>query len=247
MLLKNKTAVVTGCNRGIGKKIVEVFSNNGANVYACVRKIEKDFSSFIKDLSSKTNNKIIPVEIDFEDIDKTQEASKFILEKNDGIDILINNAGIIDSSIFQMTKLENIKKIFDINFFSQMVFTQNIMKPMVKNKNGSIVYISSTSAIDGNIGRSSYSSSKAAIIAQAKTLSREVGKMNIRVNVIAPGLVNTDMMSQNTPENIKTDVISRTSLTRIGETKDIANVALFLSSDLSSYLTGQTIRVDGGM
>ena len=160
---------------------------------------------------------------------------------------MINNAGIIDSAIFQMTKLENLKKIFEINFFSQMVFTQNIMKPMVKNKNGSIVYISSTSAIDGNIGRSSYSSSKAAIIAQAKTLSREVGKMNIRVNVIAPGLTNTDMMSQNTPENIKTDVISRTSLTRIGETKDIANVALFLSSDLSSYLTGQTIRVDGGM
>ena len=128
-----------------------------------------------------------------------------------------------------------------------MFFTKNIMKSMVKNKNGSIVYISSTSAIDGNIGRSSYSSSKAAIIAQAKTLSREVGKMNIRVNVIAPGLTNTDMMSQNTPENIKTDVISRTSLMRIGETKDIANVALFLSSDLSSYLTGQTIRVDGGM
>ena len=247
MLLKGKTAVVTGCNRGIGKKILEIFSENKATVFACVRNVDEEFKSYLDELTKKFNNQIIPIQFDLIDENKIKVAANDILASNKPIDILVNNAATIHTALFQMTSIKKLKNIFEINFFSQMVFTQNIMKSMVKNKNGSIVYISSTSAIDGNIGRSSYSSSKAAIIAQAKTLSREVGKMNIRVNVIAPGLTNTDMMSQNTPENIKTDVISRTSLMRIGETKDIANVALFLSSDLSSYLTGQTIRVDGGM
>ena len=118
---------------------------------------------------------------------------------------------------------------------------------MTKQKNGSIIYISSSSAIDGNIGRNAYSSSKAAIISQAKTLAREIGKMKIRVNVIAPGLTETDMMKNNTPKKIQDEVINQTSLNRIGTPEDIANVALFFASDLSKYVTGQTLRVDGGI
>jgi 3-oxoacyl-[acyl-carrier protein] reductase len=109
------------------------------------------------------------------------------------------------------------------------------------------LYISSSSALDGNEGRSAYSSAKAAIIAQAKVLSREVGMYNIRVNVIAPGLTDTDMMRQSTPKEIVNDVISRTSLKRMANPEEIANIALLLSSDLSNYITGQVIRVDGGM
>ena len=146
-----------------------------------------------------------------------------------------------------MTKLESIKKIFDVNFFSHMVFTQLILKSLIKNRKGSIIYISSTSALDGNIGRNAYSSSKAAIISQAKTLSRELGKLQIRVNVIAPGLTKTDMAEKNSPDSVFKEVISNSSLKRVGETEDVANTALFLASDLSSYITGQTIRVDGGM
>jgi 3-oxoacyl-[acyl-carrier protein] reductase len=118
---------------------------------------------------------------------------------------------------------------------------------MIKKKSGSILYISSSSALDGNEGRSAYSSAKAAIIAQAKALSREVGMYNIRVNAIAPGLTDTDMMKENTPKEIVKEVASRTSLRRIANPQEIANAALFLSSDLSSYITGQVIRVDGGM
>ena len=118
---------------------------------------------------------------------------------------------------------------------------------MIKKKTGSILYISSSSALDGNEGRSAYSSAKAAMITQAKVLSREVGMYNIRVNAIAPGLTNTDMMKKNTPEEILSEVKSRISLKRIADPEEIANVALLLSSELSSYITGQVIRVDGGM
>ena len=131
--------------------------------------------------------------------------------------------------------------------FSLTKFTQYILKSITKTKNGSIIYISSTSALDNNIGRNAYSSTKSAIISQAHTLSRELGRYNIRVNTIAPGLTDTDMMRKNTPENILKDVVSKLSLKRVANTEEIANVALFLSSDLSSYVTGQTLRVDGGM
>ena len=118
---------------------------------------------------------------------------------------------------------------------------------MTKKKFGSIIFISSTASIDGNVGRSAYASSKASINSYAKVLSKELGTFNVRVNVIAPGLTETDMMSENTPKNIIEETISVTSLKRIATPKEIANVALFLSSDLSNHITGQIIRVDGGM
>ena len=247
MLLKNKVAVVTGCNRGIGKKIIEVFSSNGANIFACVRKIDDNFQDYIARLSEKNQNIITPIEIDFEFSESVKLGAKTILEKKIPIDILINNAGIIDNSLFQMTSSNSLKKIFDINYFSLTEFTQIILKGIIKNKKGSIVYVSSTSGIDNNIGRNAYSSTKAAIISQAHTLSRELGRLNIRVNSIAPGLTDTDMMRKNTPENILKEVVSNLSLKRKGTTLEIANTALFLASDLSSYITGQVIRVDGGM
>ena len=118
---------------------------------------------------------------------------------------------------------------------------------MIKKKSGSIIYVSSSASLDGNEGRSSYASSKAALNAQAKVLSKELGGVNIRVNIIAPGLTNTEMMSKNTPKNIIEETISKVSLKRVGEPEETAKTALFLASDLSSYITGQIIRVDGGM
>jgi len=247
MLLKNKTAVVTGCNRGIGKKILEVFSANGATVFACVRNIDEEFKSFLNELKKKFNNQIIPIQFDLNDEKKIKEAANSILASNKSIDILVNNAATIHTSIFQMTSVKKLKELFEVNFFSQTIFTQYILKSMIKNKRGSIVYISSSSALDGNEGRSAYSSAKAAIIAQAKVLSRELGVHNIRVNSIAPGLTNTDMMKKNHQEKIINEMISRISLRRIANPEEIANVVLLLSSDLTSYITGQVIRVDGGM
>ena len=247
MLLKSKTAVVTGCNKGIGKKILEVFSANGATVFACVRNIDEEFKSFLNELKQKFNNQIIPIQFDLNDEKKIKEAANSILTSNKSIDILVNNAATIHTSIFQMTSVKKLKELFEVNFFSQTIFTQYILKSMIKNKRGSIVYISSSSALDGNEGRSAYSSAKAAIIAQAKVLSRELGVHNIRVNSIAPGLTNTDMMKENHREEIVSEMVSRISLRRIANPEEIANVVLLLSSDLTSYITGQVIRVDGGM
>ena len=247
MLIQNKTAVITGCNRGIGKKILEVFSANGATIFACVRNVSEEFKTFTNEMEKKFNNKIIPIQFDLNDEDQVKKAASNILSSNSPIDILVNNAATIYTALFQMTSIKKLKETFETDFFSQTLFTQYILKSMIKKKSGSILYISSSSALDGNEGRSAYSSAKAATIAQAKALSREVGMYNIRVNAIAPGLTDTDMMKENTPKEIVNEVASKTSLRRIANPQEIANAALFLSSDLSSYITGQVIRVDGGM
>jgi len=247
MLLQNKTAVVTGCNRGIGKKILEVFSSNGATIFACVRDVDDKFKLYIDDLKKKFNNKIIPIQFDLNNESQIKEAANTILSSKKSIDILINNAATIYTAMFQMTSVKKLREIFETNFFAQTIFTQYILKSMIKKKNGSILYISSSSALDGNEGRSAYSSTKSSIIAQAKVLSREMGIHNIRVNTLAPGLTNTDMMTKNTSKEIINNIASNISLKRIANPKEIANVALLISSDLSSYITGQVIRVDGGM
>lgn len=247
MLLKKKTAVITGCNRGIGKKILELFSENGATIFACVRKNDDNFQKLVYELKTKNNTNIFPVELDLNSDESVEKSAQMILKSDQTIDILINNAGIIHDSLFQMTTIEDLKKIFQINYFSLTKFTQYILKSIIKKKGGSIVYIASTSALDNTIGRNAYSSTKAAIISQAHTLSREVGKFNIRVNSVSPGLTDTEMMSKNTPEKILKDIVSNLSLKRVANPEEIAKVVLFLSSDLSSYVTGQNIRVDGGM
>ena len=247
MLLDNKTVVLTGSNRGIGKKILEVFSMNGAKVFACVRENNDSFKSYVDQLEKKTKNQIIIIKLDLSNEEEIKNAANEIILSKVPIDILINNAGIIHNSIFQMTSIKKFKEIFDINFFSQVLFTQYILKSMVKNKKGSIVNISSTSGIDSNAGRSAYSASKAALISQSKALSRELGIHNIRVNTIAPGLTDTDMMKNNTAKNVIENVLENVSLKRLADPEEIANAVLLLSSDLSSYITGQTIRVDGGM
>ena len=247
MLLKNKTAVVTGSNRGIGKEILKLFSENGADIFACSRNLTDEFDNLINQIQKEFNNKIIPIEMNLEDENSVKEASKKILSENKDIDILINNAASIQTSLFQMTSIKKMKELFEINFFSQTIFTQFMIKSMIKNKRGNIVNISSNSAIDGNEGRSSYVSTKAALISQSRVLSRELGPNNIRVNTIAPGLTNTDMMSKNTTKEVIDEIVSRTPLGKIAEPKNIANVALFLSSALSDHITGQVIRVDGGI
>jgi 3-oxoacyl-[acyl-carrier protein] reductase len=247
MLLKNQYVVITGCNKGIGKETLKVFSEAGINIFACVRKIDSTITKYTKNLEKKNKNKIILIELDFSKKDIVKSAANKILRYEKVIYSLINNAGAIETSLFQMSSISNLYNLFDINFFNQTLFTQYILKSIIKSKNGSIVYVSSTSALDGNAGRNIYSSSKAAMNAQAKVLSRELGRLNIRVNVVAPGLVDTQMMRKNTPKNIMEKVILDSSLKRVGNPSEIANTILFLSSEKSSFITGQIIRVDGGM
>jgi len=247
MLLKNKTAIITGSNRGIGLQILKSFHKNGASVFACSRTMDKDFLNHVENFNKNNENKIIPISLNLQDEKSIKDASEKILSSGKSLDIMVNNAGDIHTGLFQMTKISRMKEIFDINFFSQALFTQNILKSMVKKKSGSIIFISSTSGLDSNYGRSAYSASKNSIISLCKTLSKEVGNFNIRVNNIAPGLTETDMMRKNTPENFIEETLKNTNLKKIGKTEDVANAALFFASDLSSHITGQTLRVDGGM
>ena len=246
MLLKHKTSIITGCNRGIGLHILETFVQNGANVFACYRKKSDQIIDNCKNLSNKFGVKVYPIFFDLKNNDELKSAFQEISDNQENIDILVNNAGIIHTSLFQMTKIENFKEIFDVNFFSYIDFTQRISKLMTK-KSGSIINISSSAAHEANIGRSAYASSKSSIEVLSKVISRELGRFNVRVNSIAPGLTETDMMKRSTPDQFLKDTLKRISLNRVANPNEIANVALFLASDLSSYITGQTIRVDGGM
>ena len=146
-----------------------------------------------------------------------------------------------------MTSVAKMKEVFEINYFSQILLTQSITKIMVRQKAGSIINISSSAAIEGNEGRMAYASSKAAIIASTKVMAKELAMYNIRVNAIAPGLTETDMMQDSTSKEALEYTLQRICMRRIGKPEEIANVALFLSSELSTYMTGQVLRVDGGM
>ncbi len=246
-MFKNKNVIITGSNRGIGYSILELFAKNKANIWACSRTKNHNFLDQIKKLADENEINIKNINFDLRDVDQVKESAKQILNDVKNIDVLINNAGIIDTSLFQMTKIEKIKQIFDINFFSQLEFTQIIIKKMLKNKGSSIINISSTAALDPVQGRIAYSASKSALISFSQILSKELSKFNIRVNVIAPGLVDTDLMYESHSEEIINTVLRNTSVNRLGQASEIANLALFLSSNLSSYINGQVIRIDGGM
>ena len=226
---------------------MDVFANNGANIWACIRRPNDRFKEYVLALSKKTGVLIKPVCFDFSEIDQIKTGVKTILSEKGTIDILINNAGVIFTSLFQMTSIDKMKEIFNTNYFSQMLFTQLLVRSMVRQGSGSIVNISSSAAIEGNEGRTAYAASKAAIIASTKVMAKELASNNIRVNAVAPGLTETDMMIESTPEDALETTLRRTCMKRVGRPEEIANVVLFLSSDLSSYMTGQVLRVDGGM
>lgn len=246
MILKNKLALITGSNRGIGFSVLKKFSENGANIIACSRTRSQKFEEDISDLSKKYNNKITPIYFDFLNKEKMEEGIKKIFEISNDIDILINNAGINHVALFQMTPLQKVKEIFEINFFSQLHLTQRIMKKMIINKKGSIINIASNAAIECDIGRSGYASSKASLIAFTKVLSKELGSFNIRVNAVAPGTTKTDMMEKDVSKKIMDEAIKRVPLKRAANPEEISNVILFLASDMSSYVNGETIFVTGG-
>ena len=246
MILKNKLALITGSNRGIGLAILKKFSDNGADIIACARSKDANFEKVISDISQKCKNKITPVYFDLTKEEEIKTGVEKINAMSNKIEIIVNNAGVNQVSLFQMTTIKKIKEIFDINFFSHLSLTQKLMKTMIKNKKGSIINISSNAADQCDAGRSAYASSKAALIAFTKVLSKELGNFNIRVNSIAPGLTKTNMMSEGISKKIIDEAIQRVALKRAAEPEEIANVATFLASDLSSYISGELIYVTGG-
>ena len=246
-LLDKKYIIVTGSAKGIGKKMVEVFAENGANVFALARSINEDHDKYCQELSNKYNVLVKPYYVDLTEFNLVKEiVSSIKKDAVTGIDGLVNNAGITFNSLFQMTGIDDLRKQFESNFFAPFIFTQYISKLMVRNKKGSIVSISSSAALDCNSGKSAYGSSKAALLCMTKCISQELGEYGIRANVICPGVTETDMLGT-MPEYIMDIQMKASSLKEVGKPLDIANTAMFLLSDNSSYITGQVFKVDGGV
>ncbi len=246
-MLKNHTAMITGSSGGIGSKTIEIFSKNNANIIACSRKLDKNFDIFCRDLEKKYQNKIFNYYFDVLNEKEFKASLEKINLNHQNIDILVNAAGEVSNDLFQMTTNDKFKQIFEVNYFSQIKIIQSVLKKMIKNKRGSIINISSSSAFEFNIGRSAYSSAKSAIIALSNVLSREVGRFNIRVNTISPGLTNTKMLNNSSTKEVINQKIKEISLKRIAEPEEIAKTILFLASDQSSYITGEVIKIDGGL
>lgn len=245
--LEGKTAMITGCNRGIGLAILKRFAEEGSNIIACTRNQKEEFSSICRLLESKYNISITNYFLDLSDEDNLKTGLKEICKNHKAIDILVNNAGIAAGGLMIMTGQKKLKEVFQINYFAQVQITQAVLKNMMKNKEGgSIIFMSSVLGLDAKAGGSAYGASKAAVAFLTGSLAKEVGPFGIRINAIAPNLIATDMAAQ-MEEGAKNDLTQNSALKRIGEVREVANTALFLASDESSYITGQVIRVDGGL
>lgn len=245
-MLDGKSVIVTGTAKGMGKKMVEVFARNGANVLAHARTETDGHKQFCFDISQKNGTQVIPLYFDLRNSDAVKDAVKEIRRKKLLIDGLVNNAGVTYNALFQMTNMDELRNQFEVNFFAPFLFTQYIVKLMVRNKKGSIVNISSSAAQDGNSGKSAYGASKAALLTMTLCIAEELGISGIRANVICPGVTQTDMVAT-MPEYITEIQTEASFLKKIGTTEDIANTAMYLLSDYSSYVTGQIFRVDGGV
>lgn len=244
--LTGKTALITGCNRGIGKAIVGKFAAEGADLICAIRKDNPEFNAFMKELNARHGIQSRTVFFDLSDEESIKATFSSLHRERIPVDILVNNAGIPAGGLLLMTPLQKVKEVMQVNFFSQILVTQLVAKIMMKRKSGSIVNLSSVTALDNQAGWTSYGSSKAAIASFTRTSARELAPFGIRVNAVAPGLIDTQM-GDAMDEKYQTEILSRSDLARKGTPEEVANLIAFLASDEASYITGQIIRIDGGM
>ena len=239
--LKNKNIIVTGASGGIGNAIVEKLYENDANVLATGTRIEK-----LEELKKKFDN----IKISKFDISQHDKIEEFINNSTDelggSLDGIINNAGITKDNLTIRMSMEEWTKVININLTSTFLMSKYSIKKMLKNKSGKIVNITSVVGHTGNLGQANYTASKAGIVAMSKSLAIEYAKKNININCISPGFIKT-AMTDKIDEKFKDIIISKIPSARLGDPDDIANAVLFLSSDKSSYINGETLHVNGGM
>ena len=244
-LLENKVALITGGSRGIGKSIVEKFVSNGCNVAFTYNKSEADAKLIESNLSEK-DIKIKGYKCDVAKFKNAEILANSVINDFGKIDILVNNAGITKDNLLLRMSEDDFNQVLNVNLNSVFNMTKVFQREFLKNRNGSIINISSIVGIKGNAGQSNYSASKAGIIGFTKSIALELGSRNIRSNVVAPGFIETEMTENLSDDTLKSWYNS-ISLKRGGKPSDIGNVCVFLASDMSSYITGQVLVVDGGM
>lgn len=244
-MLKGKTAIITGANRGIGFATVEVFAEQEADIWACARTQSDEFEYKINEIAKSHSVTITPIYFDVTDEAAVKDAIKTIGKNSKSVDILVNNAGVSVEKLFSMTSFEVMQKTMEVNFLSQVCLAQLVSRYMMKAKKGSIVNIASVAGIESEQGGIAYGSSKAAIIFSTKTMALELGSYGIRANSVSPGFIATDMWNGRN-DKVRDKILSETPLGRQGMPREVANTILFLASDMSSYITGQNIVIDGG-
>jgi len=244
-LLEGKTALITGASRGIGKAIALKFAGEGADIAVTNIFDDDEFKTTIKEIEAlgvKAKGYVFNV-ASFND---SQRIINEILTDFTKIDILVNNAGITKDTLLMRMTEEQWDAVIAVNLKSIFNLTKAVIQPMLKQKGGSIINMSSVVGVSGNAGQSNYSASKAGILGFTKSIAKEVGSRGIRVNAIAPGFILTEMTDK-LPDDVKNEWINKIPLKRGGTPNDVANTALYLASDLSSYVTGQTINICGGL
>ena len=244
-LLEGKTAIVTGASRGIGKGIATVFAQQGANVAFTYSSSSEAAEALEKELSG-LGVKVKAYKSNAADFEAAQQLATDVLNDFGQIDILVNNAGITKDNLLMRMGEEDFDKVIEVNLKSVFNMTKAVQRTMLKQRKGSIINMSSVVGVKGNAGQTNYAASKAGIIGFSKSVALELGSRNIRSNVIAPGFIETEMTAK-LDEAIVEQWRAGIPLKRGGSPDDIANACVFLASDLSAYITGQTLNVDGGM
>lgn len=246
-MLNEKNIVITGANRGIGKAVAEACVRNGANVWACMRTVDPAMQTWAAALQAMCNVSVKLVQLDVLNEESIRTAASTILSEKCPISGIVNNAGVTGPiKSFSMTSMQEIRETFEVNFFGPVFFTQRLLKNLMRNRAGSIVNIASVAALTGEPAQLPYASSKAAIIGATKELAGELAPFGIRVNAVAPGIIDTDMggkVSTDLAENI----LAMSALKRKGTASEVADMVVYLLCDKSSYVTGQVLRIDGGM
>lgn len=241
-----KNVIVTGANRGIGLSIVEAFAKEECDtIWACARKKDSNFEKTLKNLASKTGVSIRPVYFDLSCEEEVKAGIKSIISEKKNIDVLVNNAGIPYGAPFNMTSTDKLREVYQINVISQVLIMQLVSRAMIKQKSGCIVNMCSVGGIETSPGYLAYGSSKAAFIWITKAAAKEFGQFGIRVNGIAPGLVDTQMGNYKSPDELQ-KVLDRMTIHRMGRPEEIARAVIYVTSDDAAYMTGQILVLDGG-
>jgi len=244
-LLDGKVAIVTGGSRGIGTSIVNKFIEEGASVAFTYLSSKEKADALVAQHSAHAD-KIIAIQSDASRYDQAEALIAQVVEKFGQLDILINNAGITKDTLMLRMSEEHWDKVMEVNLKSVFNCTKHALRPMMKNRSGSIINMSSVVGVFGNAGQANYAASKAGIIGFTKSIAKEVGSRNIRCNAVAPGFIATEM-TEELDEKVKQSYIDSIPLKRFGQGEDVANICVFLGSDLSNYISGQVLSVCGAM